>query len=68
MIKGILYVLKGFFIWSCFCYLPFGFVIILSILNQPLLDWKILTLFVVIWLIALIVCDRWFEQFKKKII
>lgn len=65
MIKGILYVLKGFFIWSCFCYLPFGLVIIISILNQPLLDWKILTLFVVIWLMALIVCDRWFEQFKE---
>lgn len=66
MIKGILYVLKGFLIWSCFCCLPFGFVIILSILDQPLLDWKILTLFVVIWLIALIVSNRWFEQNKKK--
>ena len=65
MIKGIFYVLKGFFIWSCFCYLPFGFVILLSMINQQSFDWKIFTLFTAIWLIALIVCDRWFKQFKR---
>jgi len=67
MIKGILYVLKGFFIWTCFCYLPFGLVIILSMGNQSIFDWKIFTLFTTNWLIALLVCNRFFnEQFKKK--
>jgi hypothetical protein len=66
MIKGIFYALNGFFIWACFCYLPFGLVIILSIGNQPVFDWKIFTLATTIWLIALVVCDKWFKENKKK--
>ena len=63
MIKGIFYVLKGMFIWCCFCYLPFGLVIILSICNQNPFDWRVFTLFTTIWLIAVVVIDK---QFKKK--
>lgn len=66
MIKGIFYVLKGMFIWACFCYLPFGLFIILSVCNQLIFDWKMFTLVTTIWLIALVVCDKWFKQFKKK--
>ena len=62
MIRGIFYVLKGFFIWSCFCYPPFGLAILASICTQPTFDWRIFTLFAAILLIAVIVCDR---QFKK---
>lgn len=65
MIKGIFYVLKGFFIWTCFFYLPFGLVIILSVCNQPIFDWKMFTLVTIIWLIALIVCDRVFNKLKN---
>jgi len=54
------------FIWACFCYLPFGLFIILSVCNQLIFDWKMFTLVTTIWLIALVVCDKWFEQFKKK--
>jgi hypothetical protein len=63
MIKGIFYVLKGIFIWSCFCYLPLGLVILLSICSKTIVDWKIFTLFAIIWLIAVVVMDK---QFKKK--
>jgi hypothetical protein len=63
MIKGIFYVLKGIFIWSCFCYLPFGLVILLSICSKTIVDWKMVTLFATIWLIAVVVTDK---QFKNK--
>jgi hypothetical protein len=63
MIKGIFYVLKGIFIWSCFCYLPLGLVILLSICSKTIVDWKIFTLFAIIWLIAVVVMDK---QFKNK--
>ena len=63
MIKGIFYVLKGIFIWSCFCYLPLGLVILLSICSKTIVDWKMVTLFATIWLIAVVVMDK---QFKKK--
>lgn len=66
MNKGIFCLIKGFFMWSCFCYLPFGFVIILSVCNQPIFDWRLFTLVTSIWLFVLVVCDREFEQFKKK--
>ncbi len=63
MIKGIFYVLKGIFIWSCFCYLPLGLVILLSICSKTIVDWKMVTLFAIIWLIAVVVMDK---QFKNK--
>ena len=64
MIKSIFYVLKGMFIWFCFCYLPFGLVILLSILsNGTPFDWRVFTLFATIWLIAVVVMDK---QFKNK--
>ncbi len=63
MIKGIFYVLKGMFIWGCFCYLPFGLVILLSICNQTEFDWRIFTLFTTLLLIAVVVTNI---QFKKK--
>ena len=65
MIKGIFYVLKGMFIWCCFCYLPFGLVIILSVCNQLIFDWKMFTLVTTIWLIALVVFYKWFEKYNR---
>jgi hypothetical protein len=62
MIKGIFYVLKGIFIWACFCYLPFGLVIILKICDQHVFDQVLFGLFITILLISIVVVDK---QFKK---
>lgn len=65
MIKGIFCVLTGFFCWACFCYLPFGIFIIISILDQPEFDLKTFSLFSILWVVALLVVDKVVKEQNK---